>query len=254
MFTIFFFLSGLLMGSFFNVCIFRIPGGESISFPPSHCTGCGGRIKPYDLIPLLSYALLRGKCRNCGSGISLQYPVVELLTGILFALLYLKFGLTFSLIKGFVFFGFLVVIGMIDLKTTDIYLKLTLPGILCGLVSIGIGYSFHFQSGIWGYLIGGLAGGGLIAAIILLTGGMGWGDAELCLLCGLYLGISLTAVMIFLAFIMGAAAGIALIIAGKKSRKDIIPFGPFLALGSVLSYLYGQGLIQFYQSHFFGLS
>jgi leader peptidase (prepilin peptidase)/N-methyltransferase len=83
---------------------------------------------------------------------------------------------------------------------------------------------------------------------------MGWGDAELCLLCGLYLGISLTAVMLFLAFIMGAAAGIALIIAGKKNRKDMIPFGPFLALGSVLSYLYGQELIQFYQSYFFGLS
>ena len=246
------FIIGLLIGSFLNVCIVRIPEGESISFPPSHCTNCGSRIKPYDLIPLLSYILLRGKCRVCGSGVSLQYPAVELLTGILFAALYFKYGLTFQLLKGAVFFCFLMVIGVIDLKTTDIYFKVTLSGILMGLVFTASGYLIDpFQNGIWDYLLGGIAGGSAIAVIILLTGGMGWGDAELCLLCGFYLGFPRTVVMLLFSFVIGAAIGLILVVTGRKSRKDMIPFGPFLAIGSVLSYFFGQELIQFYLTQFF---
>lgn len=250
MITIFIFLSGLLVGSFLNVCIYRIPGGESISFPPSHCTDCGGRIKPYDLIPLLSYAVLGGKCRFCGCSISLQYPLVELLTGLLFTALYLKFGLTFALYKGMIFFGLLIVISIIDLKTTDIYFRVTLPGILTGLILAGAGYSLTLQSGFWSYIIGGLAGGGLIAVLILLTGGMGWGDAELCLLCGLYLGLPLTAAMLLIAFVTGGIVGVSLMLLRKKGRKDMIPFGPFLAAGSAIAYLFGQELVQFYMIYY----
>lgn len=251
MYITFFFLSGLLIGSFLNVCIFRIPEGESISFPPSHCTACGSRIKPYDLIPLLSYLFLMGKCRSCGSGISLQYPAVELLTGVLFAGLYLKFGLSFMLIKGIFMVCFLIVIGMIDLKTTDIYLKVTLPGILVGLAFIVSETLINSPGGVWDYILGGLVGGAVISVIILLTGGMGWGDAELCFLCGLYLGLPLTAAMLFLSFVTGGAAALYLLFTGKKNRKDAIPFGPFLAIGAILAYFFGQDLILFYLTHFF---
>ncbi len=244
--TILIFIIGLLIGSFLNVCIYRIPRDESISYPPSHCTNCSKRIKWYDLIPVISYALLGGKCRNCKEKISIKYPIVELVTGLVFIGLYLKYGQTIEFLKFVVFISFLIVIGVIDFETTDVYLKTTLPGIIVGIV-------FAVISGFMGkefmeYVYGGLLGGGLISLIILITHGMGWGDAEICLMCGIFLGLRLTIVMLFLAFIIGGAVGIMLILLKKKSQKDYIPFGPFISLAAVITVFFGENIMAWYLS------
>jgi leader peptidase (prepilin peptidase)/N-methyltransferase len=246
MITVFISILGLLIGSFLNVCIYRIPRGESIAFPPSHCTNCKNEIKWYDLIPVISYIFLKGKCRYCGEKISIRYPLIELITGALFFALYINFGLSFYFIKSVVLTCLLIVIGMIDYDTTDIYFSTTLTGIIMGCLFLL--YNWYLGAGVLTYIYGALLGGGVIALIILLTHGMGWGDAELCLLCGLYLGLKLTAVMLFFAFVFGGIIGILLIITKKKSRKDYIPFGPYIALSSIFTMLLGEKILSLYLS------
>lgn len=248
MYITFFLILGLLIGSFLNVCIYRIPRSESVSFPPSHCTNCDSKIKPYDLVPVISYILLRGKCRHCGEKISVKYPLIELITSTIFLALYIKFGLSFELIKYIIFSCFIIVIGVIDLETTDVYFKTTLSGIIIGLVFIGVGYFYGYE--VWSCIFGGFLGGGLIAAIILLTHGMGWGDAEICLLGGIFLGFKLTIVMLFLSFVIGGIIGLLLIVTKKKSKKDYIPFGPFISLGAVITIFLGQQIINLYMAQF----
>ncbi len=238
------FIFGLLIGSFLNVCICRIPKGESIVFPPSHCTNCNSKIKFYDLIPILSYLLLRGRCRHCGAKISVRYPLVEMGTGIVILLIYLKFGISLEWIKYIILTIWVIVIGFIDLDTMDVYLKTTLTGILLGMIFIAIGA--FFGRGIWEYLLGGVIGGGLITLIILLTGGMGWGDAELFLLGGLFIGFKLTLIALLLSFILGGIIGILLILFKKKNRKDYIPFAPSISMSIIIATLFGDKILQFY--------
>lgn len=239
---------GLLLGSFFNVCIYRIPRGESIAFPPSHCTSCNNKIKGYDLIPVISYIFLKGKCRYCGEKISLRYPTVEIITAALFYFVYARYGLTFFTIKFIVLVSLLIVIGMIDFDTTDVYFSTTITGIISGIGFIIVGYFLNLN--VMEFVLGGIAAGGFIALIILLTKGMGWGDAEICLMCGLFLGLKLSIVMLFLSFIIGGTVGIALILSKIKNRKDYIPFGPFIAISSLLTLFFGQYIINYYISMF----
>lgn len=240
------FIFGLLIGSFLNVCIYRIPRGESISYPPSHCTGCNKKIKPYDLIPVLSYLLLKGKCRNCGTEISIKYPLIELMVGLMFFTLYFVYGISFELLKYMILIPFIIVIGIIDLETTDVYFKTTLPGIIAGILMIIFGG--YLGNRYWEYIFGGFFGGGLISLIVLITRGMGWGDAEICLLCGLFLGFRLTLLMLFLSFIFGGIIGVFLILLKKKSRRDYIPFGPFISLASLICIYFGENIILWYIS------
>lgn len=246
MLEIYFAIIGLIIGSFLNVCIFRIPKEQSISYPPSHCMKCGERIKPYDLIPVLSYILLKGKCRNCGDKISIRYPMIELFTGIIFLTLYMKFGLTLAFFKYAVFSCFLIVIGMIDLDTTDVYQKTTISGIIAAAAFVIAGYFFGLS--IWNFILGGIIGGGVIYVIYKTTGGMGDGDAEICLLSGLFLGWKLAILMLFLSFVLGGIVGIFLLMTKKKSRKDYIPFGPYIAIGSFISVYFGMNIINWYLS------
>lgn len=245
---LFVFIFGLVIGSFLNVCIYRIPRGESICFPPSHCTHCSSRIKWYDLIPVISYIFLRGRCRNCGEKISIRYPVIELTTGALFAVIYIKFGLTFEFVKYAYLAGCLLVIGMIDYDTTDVYLKTTLTGIISGAAFAF--YGWYFGYGIMNFLYGGLLGFSFIAVIILITHGMGWGDADMCLMAGLFLGFKLTIVMLFTAVITGGIFGIILMIFKKKSKDDYIPLGPFICIASIFTVLFGQTIINWYLNFF----
>jgi leader peptidase (prepilin peptidase)/N-methyltransferase len=240
------FIFGLLFGSFFNVCIYRIPREESIAYPPSHCTSCSTRLKPLDLVPVLSYFLLGRKCRYCGEKISPRYAIVEAFTGVIFLLIYLKYGLNFQALKLIVLACFLIVIGMIDYDTTDVYSVTTYSGIAVGIVSIAAGYYLGFE--VKPFLLGGLLSGGVIAAIILLTRGMGWGDFEICLMSGLYIGFGNSIVMLMLSFIIGAVAGVILILTKKKSRKDYIPFGPYISLATIITMLVGDKIIQWYLS------
>jgi leader peptidase (prepilin peptidase)/N-methyltransferase len=239
------FVFGTVIGSFLNVCIYRIPMQESIVYPPSHCTNCGSRIKWYDLIPIVSYVILKGRCRNCGEKISARYPIIEFTTGLLYTMLYFKFGISIDIIKYIVFISVLIVVGMIDLDTTDIYFKITAVGLISAFIFLGIYYYNGLP--IRTYVYGGIVGGGLLALIILITkGGMGWGDAEICTVCGLFLGLKLTFLMLFLSFIIGATAGVILILSGKKSRKDYIPFGPFIVLASIITVFCGQNIVNWY--------
>lgn len=246
MIGIFIVIVGLVFGSFLNVCIFRIPKGESISYPPSHCMKCGTKIKAYDLFPVISYVILGGKCRKCGDKISIRYPLVELFTGIIFLLIYLKFGLTLYFIKYSILSCFLIVVGLIDLDTTDVFFSTTLPAIIIGIVFIIINYftGENFTT----FIFGGILSGGIIALIILFTGGMGWGDFEICLFAGLFLGLKPSIIMLFFSFVIGGIFGMFLIATKRKSRKDYIPFGPYIAVASFIALFWGNQIIQWYIS------
>jgi leader peptidase (prepilin peptidase) / N-methyltransferase len=238
------FIIGTILGSFFNVCIYRIPAGKSVVFPPSSCGHCNTRLKALDMIPVLSYLFLGGKCRYCKQSFSARYAIVELMTGVIYAALYMTYGFSFVFLKYIVLSSFLIVIGMIDFDTTDVYFATTISGIVAGIVFAAVGYFIGY--GIMQYIWGALLGGGVITAIILLTRGMGWGDVEICLLCGVFIGFKLTVVTLFFSFIFGGFIGALLIITKKKSRKDYIPFGPYIALGAIVAILYGEKIVAWY--------
>lgn len=248
MLIIFVLIIGLLVGSFLNVCIYRIPRNKSIVFPPSHCTNCSTRIKPYDLIPVISYIFLKGKCRTCGEKISIKYPIVELITGILFVLTFLKFGLSIDLIKFIILISILIIVSFIDFEYGIIPGKIMIIsasfGVILNIISFGLSLSLLT------YLYGLLIGGGVIFLIVVFTGGMGGGDIQLMAVIGLFLGFAQTILTLLLSFIIGAAVGIILILLKKKSRKDSIPFGPWISLAAILSIFLGETLIGWYLALF----
>ncbi len=237
------FILGLIIGSFLNVCIYRIPKKESIVYGSSHCIDCYNRLKPLDLIPLFSYLSLKGNCRYCQSKISLRYPLVELLTGMIFLITYLALGFQPLLIKYLIIFSLLVIITVIDLE---------LQLIPDSVVIIILGWSllwqiFMPQLSWYQAVFGAIVGGGLLLAIAILSkGGMGGGDIKLMFAAGFFLGQVGTLLALFVAFIAGGIIGAFLLITGKKTRKTPIPFGPFLALGITLSSLWESQIIDLY--------
>jgi leader peptidase (prepilin peptidase)/N-methyltransferase len=238
------FIYGLVFGSFFNVCIYRIPRQESIAYPPSHCTTCGKKLKAVDLFPVISWVLLKGKCRYCGEKISIKYPVFEILTGMIFVLVYKQFGYSIETIKFIVFASYLIIVGFIDLNTTDVYFSTTIFGVITGVVFLII--DIFLGNAFFTYLYGAAFGAGIISLIILTTGGMGWGDAEILGICGLFLGFKLSILTFFFSTILAGTIGVILIITKIKSRKDYIPFGPYIALAAFFAALYGKKFIQWY--------
>lgn len=239
------FIFGTIIGSFLNVCIYRIPKEESILYPPSHCINCKNKLKLYDLIPILSYLLLKGRCRYCREKVSVRYPIIQFLTGTLYMLVYIKYGVTLNAIKYIIMVSILIVIGMIDLDTTNVYFKTTLTGFGSAITFLAL-YAYMGLS-VMNYIYGGLIGGGTLALIILITkGGMGWGDAEICFVCGLFLGFKLTLLMLFLSFVIGSVIGLALIASKRKTRRDYVAFGPFIVIASIITILWGQGIISCY--------
>lgn len=242
----FVFLFGLILGSFFNVCIYRIPAGESIAYPPSHCTSCNNQLKPIDLVPVLSYLSLKGRCRYCGIKISMRYMLVELFTGVLYVLAYMKYGFTLEFVKIIILISFMIIIGLIDYDTTDVYSVTTWSAIVIGGIFIIVNLIINNNYDYWNYIWGGVIGGGFISVIILLTKGMGWGDAEICLLAGIYLGKINTILMLFIAVVLGGIVGVYLLVIKKNKGKDAIAFGPFLAISTILCALAGERILEFY--------
>ncbi|MBZ9688433.1 prepilin peptidase [Clostridium estertheticum] len=244
------FILGLLIGSFLNVCIYRIPRGESIAYPPSHCTSCGNNIKSYDLIPVISWIFLSGKCRSCGEKISIRYALVELATAILFLLTYFRYGVSIFLLRYLILIPFLLVIAMIDYDTMEVYTTTTWLAIAMGAVLLGV--NFYMREQVATYVYGALLGAGIIIIIILLsklilgTEGMGWGDAEICGLCGLFLGFKLTLIMIFFSFIIGGVIGVYLLRFKKKNGRSEMPFGPSIIMAAFLSILWGDKILNWY--------
>ena len=238
---------GLCIGSFLNVCIFRIPREESISFPPSHCMTCGYKLKYRDNIPVISYILLKGKCRNCGEKISIQYPLIELLNGILYLLVYYKYGISINTLQYMALVSFMIVIGIIDLKTKYVFTSTIITaGIFQVLLCIakGIIYKKMPLDNIYGMLLGAV----IIGLIVFTTHGMGEGDIEIAAISGLALGFKASIFMLFTAFILGGIAGVFVLLRRKKGLKDEMPFGPFLAVGTILALFFGNSIINAYLS------
>lgn len=247
-YSLFVFVFGMVVGSFLNVCICRMPKNESIVSPPSHCPLCSYQIRWYDNIPVLSYLVLRGKCRGCGTHISLQYPLVELLNGILALFLFLRFGPTLVFAALFLFCSALVVITFIDIEHQIIPDEISLSGIVAGFV-----LSFFLQGHGWlNSLLGILLGGGslLLVAYVYqrLTGkeGMGGGDIKLLAMMGAFLGWKSVPFIIFTSSLAGSLIGVSIMLFQKKDSKLAIPFGPYLAFGAVLYIFCGKALIRWY--------
>jgi leader peptidase (prepilin peptidase)/N-methyltransferase len=242
------FLFGLVIGSFLNVVIGRLPAGRSLVHPGSACPGCGASIHWYDNVPVLSWLWLRARCRSCRAAISWRYPAVELATAILFVLAAHQVGPALDLAPALLLLSALVAITFIDLDHQLIPDVITLPGIIAGAsLSIGL-HPEHWLDTVLGVVIG----GGLFFVIIVASGGgMGGGDMKLGAMMGAFLGWKLVLLAILLGVFAGGAAAIALLTTGSKGRKDPVPFGPFLALGAVLSLLWGNGLLGWYLSRFF---
>lgn len=242
---------GILVGSFLNVCIDRLPRGESVVRPPSHCDACGHRLGPADLVPIFSYLWLRGRCRHCGEAISPRVLVVELLTGALFALAALCHDLGVSLAFTLVFSCLFLVVAIIDLEHRLIPNRLVYPGMALALLLSplwpGLGLLRALAGGAVGFIV-------LLIPYLLSRGGMGAGDVKLAALVGMVAGWPGALVAMFLAMVAGGAVAGPLLLLGLRKRKDQIPFGPFLSLGAVATLFYGDFLLAWYISLLWGVA
>lgn len=236
---------GLVIGSFLNVCICRIANEESIAFPPSHCTNCGYELRVKDLIPVLSYVLLGGICRGCKEKISIQYPIVEILNSILYVAIYLKFGFTLNLFKFCLLASLLIVIGIIDLQTKNVYNSTIVFGVVSGLIFLGLEW-LETRVIPWNYITGAFIGFLVIYLIVILTHGMGEGDIDIALICGLFLGIKGVLVTLFISVVLGGLVATGILVLKLKDKKAEIAFGPYLAIGGLIACLYGNSIIDFY--------
>jgi leader peptidase (prepilin peptidase)/N-methyltransferase len=237
------FAPGLALGSFLNVVAARVPLRRSIVRPPSACMACGQQIRWYDNIPLVSYVLLRGRCRHCGIGIHFVYPAVELLTAVLLAGCVLAFGLSAEAAVAAFFCAVLVAVSAIDIEHRIIPNRIVLPATVVVLAA----NTARDPSPEW--VIAGLAASGfLLAAALVYPAGMGMGDVKLALLMGVVLGKTVPVALI-VGMLAAMIPGIVLFARyGKKARKMGIPFGPFLALGSVVALFWGHGILDAYLS------
>jgi leader peptidase (prepilin peptidase)/N-methyltransferase len=237
------FVLGLLIGSFLNVCIYRIPNRETIVYGTSRCPRCHNSLGALDLIPVVSFLVLKGSCRFCQAPISWRYPLVELLTGLIFFIGYSSIGAHPLLIKYLFLFSLLIVISFIDIDRQLIPDQLVLAVLVWGMA-----WQFIAPELSWRHsLLGALLGGGILLLIAVISkGGMGGGDIKLMFAAGWVLGGWLTALALFIACVVGALIGGFLLATGIKKRKDPIPFGPFLAMGIFTASLWGEELIQLY--------
>ncbi|MCF7805809.1 MAG: prepilin peptidase [Candidatus Marinimicrobia bacterium] len=269
------FVLGSILGSFFNVLIYRLPREESVIAPPSKCPHCGHRIRPWENIPILGYFVVRGKCRNCGHRISAQYPLVEMASGLIAALIMWNIGLSWYAVSLVVLFYLLGLATITDFKHQIIPDEITIAGIILGIIFSA--FQFPGFDGIVRAVLGGLAGGGSLYLIALFGNwlfqqdSMGGGDIKLAAMFGTFLGWQLTFLGIFLGFCVGAVfGGLYLLLtprAGSEAKTSesaknqttksetprsgtILPFGPSLAFGAVLSLFWGHAILDWYLNSF----
>jgi leader peptidase (prepilin peptidase)/N-methyltransferase len=240
-------LLGAVVGSFLNVVIHRLPRGESLASPGSRCPSCGVPIAPYDNVPVLSWLLLRGRCRRCGARISPRYPAVELLTAATFAAVVAVLGFDDDLLLQLPFVACLIALAGIDLDHKLLPNKIVYPMAAYGLVATAVvdtgDLVEHLIAGAGGFLF-------LFAAVFAYPRGMGMGDVKLAGAMGLYLGLSIVPAML-IAFLTGSLIGLGMIAReGAQARKKAVPFGVFLALGGIVGVLAGPELIELYEDQF----
>jgi len=238
-----YFLLGLVTGSFLNVVIYRLPRGESIVSPPSHCPECGHELSPWELIPVISFALQRGRCRECGSSISIRYPLVEMVTGLIF-LFNAYFFIEGALIAtGIILGALLLALSMIDIDRQILPDKLTLLGLALGLIISFIRPDIHPLTAVAGVF----AGGGFLFVIAFVSrGGLGGGDIKMMAFVGSFIGPALVMLAIFLGAFIGLLANIPGLISGQVGLKSRMPFGPFLAVASIIMWFFGDSLLSWY--------
>jgi leader peptidase (prepilin peptidase)/N-methyltransferase len=240
---IIFFLLGAVMGSFFNVIIYRLPKNISIIKPASHCPGCKEKIQWRDNIPILSYLILNGKCRNCDFHIPINSFFVETISSFLFLFAFLRFGISLELYTFLIFISLLIPISFIDLHTTFIPDSISISGIILGL-ALSVFRGLALTS-----LIGATAGAVLISMTIIVgkrvykQDVMGYGDIKLAALIGAFVGWAGVLLTIMIGSFLGSVYGLIQIKRGKLTMKSQIPFGPYLAIGGIISFLYGKWII-----------
>jgi leader peptidase (prepilin peptidase)/N-methyltransferase len=243
-------LFGLVVGSFVNVLVHRLPRGESIVSPPSHCPACGAGIRARDNIPVVSWLLLRGRCRACGAPIAVRYPLLELANAILWTLVFLRARETAELLGGVFFATACLALAAIDAEFQILPDKITLTGIVFGVLLAFFSRSRTPAAA----LLGAAAGGGglyLIASLyekIAGHEGMGLGDVKMLAMIGAFLGISGVLISVLLASFAGSAVGIVAIALGPGDRKMRLPFGVFLAAGGVAAFFFGETLVVRYRA------
>lgn len=242
---------GLAVGSFLNVVIWRVPRKVSVVRPGSHCPACEAPIRPLDNIPLVSWMALRGRCRNCRAPIPVRYPVVEVGCAALFAAAAIRFGWSAALPAWLVLFAALLAITVIDLEHYIVPNRILLPVTIAALPLLAL--AVLGEAGVGDYvrgLLGGAVGFGLMLVLNLISPkGMGMGDVKMSFVLGLYLGFlgwAELALGFFLAFLLGAVVGVGLIAVRLRGRKDAVPFGPFLAAGTVITALWGDPVLRWY--------
>ena len=240
---------GLAVGSFFNVCIHRVPRGGSVVSPPSRCPGCGYQLRWYDNVPVLSYLLLRGRCRRCRTPISLRYPAVEVATMAIFLLHWWIFGWSALMVVRLVFACALIVLFAIDLEHHLLPNVITLPGIV-----VGLAVSTVLPPGLRDALIGAAVGGGVLwligEAYFRYSGqeGMGGGDVKMLAMIGAFLGWKLVIVTLVLSSVAGSVIGLLVIASRRGDMKYALPYGTFLALGALVASILGDQIVAWYVS------
>lgn len=238
---------GLLIGSFLNVCIYRLPRRESVTWPGSHCTSCQRPLAWYENIPVVSWIALRGRCRTCGDPISAMYPIVEMVTAAVFVGGYATYGPTPLLAVRLLFAAAMIVLFVIDLQHQILPNAITLPGI-----AVGIAASFVLPPGWVDALAGAVAGGALLYAVAEAyyrwrgVEGLGMGDVKMLAMIGAFLGWKLMLVTLVLASFAGSILGLAIIASGRGSMRLALPFGTFLAVGALAAATIGEPLLDWY--------
>ncbi|HWC50588.1 MAG TPA: A24 family peptidase [Nitrospira sp.] len=240
---------GALIGSFLNVCIYRLPRGESIFWPGSHCPSCSAAIAWYDNVPVVSYLSLLGRCRKCRAPISMRYPVVEAANAAGYVTILMTFGVNWTTVLYCILFSALLVVAGTDLTHKIIPNVVTVPGTLLGLV----GAATVLPVGAVDALLGVAVGGGILWALawaspyVFGKEGMGGGDIKLLAMVGAFLGWKPALLTIMIGSLAGSVIGITLIALGVMKRDEYIPFGPFLVFGALLSMFFAQPLLDWYQ-------
>lgn len=243
-------VAGLLVGSFLNVVAWRLPRGQSVVRPGSRCAGCGAPVRPYDNVPVVSWLLLRGRCRGCAARISWRYPVVELATGLLYASVAVARDDAAGVLLGLGLVTVLVPVTLIDLEHRIIPNRITAPAAVFALaVGLVLDRGFVAQQ----LVAAAAAGGFLLVAALAYPRGMGMGDVKLAAVLGLFLGRAVAPAML-IALVAGVVAGGVIVarVGARAGRRTAVPFGPFLALGGVVALFAGQALVQWYLDTFLG--
>ncbi len=250
------FISGLCFGSFLNVIVYRLPRRQSLAQPPSSCPGCRSRLSAIDLIPLFGFFLLRGRCRYCGVSISIRYPVIELLCGLLFLACACRFGITLEALFYLTLLYIMLAIALIDYEHRIIPNSLVAAGLAAALLlqaPMLLAYRFTVSDALLSgrtlsdSFYGFLAGGTLMLIVFLVSrGGMGAGDVKLMGMIGFYVGLGGTFLVMLFGFLFGALVGVAGMISGRLSRKDALPFAPYLAFATLVQVFWGEQIWLWY--------